>query len=283
MDRVTKAVTILLATSTLLSGCSRPADVNTDIVYSDVITPGIIPGIANEDNIFYGNDSWGVDLSKYEGLDEDEAYAQYQADQWEYWEYVDSQNAYSDSPYSEDTSDPEVVASLPAPTWDTIKAYNNDNLLEYYGGRNQVGYYSSGFIEAYSDSGQLTTKFDGTYSEAIELYTNLYGSYDIEFIFSNRRECYWFTNTYIYTVAITGSIVTESQSPWACDWNYPSDNGLNVNSITAGVYDSIEPASALCREYGKPYHTDFFNLIWKTDRAWYAVNRYTYSVSVMEV
>lgn len=284
MDRVAKAIISLLVVATLLSGCSRPEDVNTDLTYSDNNAPGYIPGAEEEDGIIYGTDAWGVDLSKYEGMDEDEAYAQYQADQWLYWEQVNKENAHTETPsYTEKNETPVELAPISAPTWDTVKAYDEDSLLSYYGNRDQVGYYDITCTEAYSDSGQLTTRFDGTYSEAMELYTNLYGERDVEFIYENRRESYWFTSYYVYTVAVTGAVVTESQSPWASDWYYPSDTAISASSIVAGTYDSIEPASALCREYGNPYHTDFFNLIWKTDTAWYAVNRRTFAVSVKEV
>ena len=59
MDRAAKAVTSLLAAIILLTGCTRPGDVDTDIPYVDTNPPGIIPGVDGWRPPQIGSDAWG--------------------------------------------------------------------------------------------------------------------------------------------------------------------------------------------------------------------------------
>lgn len=283
MGRIIKAVSVIVLCA-LLTACTQPLEYDPTINYSSFSAPGIIPGGTPKPGSTYGNEAWGFDPSLYSGLTKEEAWIQYQQDQASYWsEYLENNSSSSSVETVVVPDIPEPEPSHIEPSFDNVTFLSHDDLIYYFGSRDSVGYFSSQYLEVYSDSGHIALLSDRTYSEAIELNNALYGPYDVEFIYEGRRECYWFTPSMVYTVATFLDCVTESQSPYCSEFEMIGDTSYAVWNLTTGVYKDMQPAYTLYKEYGKPYHEDFFNLIWKTDTKWYAFNRRTYAMSVTEV
>ena len=291
MGRIIKATVSLLCLATVITGCNKPGTINPNLNHVDVITPGIIPGKDESTPSLDIDENWGIDMDKYEGMSEEEKEAQYREDVYQaqkqyYATYMSVYNQLHpeevENPDEDDN--PEYgISPLPFPTVETFSDYAVHELLEVYGGADGYGFYDFQYQNACSKRGQIITKSQYTYDEEVVNYSVNYGYRDTEFVYDDRKECYWFEDDYVYSVAyFKGGIVTTSISPYATDWENLVDLGSNNFNVSDGTYRDIEVAYALYTSYGRPIQEDFHHLIWKTDTGYVCYNRRTHAVKFTE-
>lgn len=262
MGRAPKACGILIGLI-LLSGCNKPGEIDPNLHYIDVNTPGVIPG-QEEDTVPHdGTDNWGINPDDYGDLSDTENLNRYLEDY-----YAAKADYYANLPgctveetqVEEEEEEPEKT---PKPNFSNVSTYTNEELLDAYGNADAYGFYDAQKHNICSRTGQLVEELNSSYEQAVEEFTNLLGFSDAEFVYDDRRETYWFESGTVYSVAssLGGELVTKSQSPYIYDF-----------SIEAYSYD-----------YGDPYHEDYYSIIWKTDNRYICINRFTSTISYSEV
>lgn len=254
MGRIKKA-TIMLCALTLLTACNKPGEIDPNLHYIDVSTPGEIPGNESSGLKHDGTDNWGINPEDYGDLEDPTNYNRYITDLYtakaEY--YANLPEMTMDATASTVESVAEDAPTVPKPNFSNISTYTNEELLAAYGDADAYGFFDTGKRNICSRSGQLVEELNNTYQGAVAEFTSLLGEPTVEFTLSGMIETYWFLGTYVYTVASrnSGQTVTKSQSL------YVVDNGY--------------------------YHEDYYHLITKTDTGYTCEDRFTHESVHMEV
>lgn len=262
MGRIAKALTVA-AFLLLLTACNKPGEIDPNLHYVDVNTPGIIPGQTEEAVRHDGSDNWGIDPEDYGDLSDPSNMTRYMEDYYKAKSdyYANLPGISEEATSSEQTDGNDAV--LIKPNFSTASTYTDEELLAVYGMADAYGFYDEQKRNIYSRTGQLVEEITDTYVEAVYNMSLTYGDADAEFSYDDRLESYWFAPNYVYSVASSynGDLITKSQSPYATEFT----------------------SNALSYSYGTPYHEDYYNIIWKTDTQYICVNRFTNSISYSEV
>lgn len=263
MGRTAKTCGVLLALI-LLTGCNKPGEIDPNLHYIDVNTPGVIPGQTEEAIKHDGSDNWGVNPDDYGDLSDPDNYNRYINDYYEAQaDYYRNLPGYTGEAFSTEEETIEEEQVVPKPTFNEISSYTDDELLKAYGDADAYGFYDFQKHNICSRTGQLVEKLNITYEEAVQQFTELLGFSDAEFIYADRKETYWFESNTVYSVAssLNDQLVQKSQSPYITDF-----------TIDAQLY-----------ELGTPYHEDYYHIIWKSGNSYTCMNRFTKTVSYSEV
>lgn len=254
MGRIGKAI-LILSCCILLTACNKPGEIDPNLHYVDVNTPGEIPNETDEVLKHDGSDNWGIDPGGYGDLSDPNNMDKYLQDLQEAKaQYYENLPGLPDTPSNSTESTGEQITK-PIPDFSTVSSYSDSDLLTAYGNADAYGFYDEQKHHIYSRTGQVIEEISSSYITAVNEMRYLLGEPDVEFVFSDREETYWFTPSYVYSIAssLGGTLVTKSQS----------------NYLTTFTTSSLGYGN------GTPYHEDYYNIIWRTGDTYTCINRFT--------
>ena len=270
----------LLIAPLFLTGCfSMPDPINPELSTTVVGRDPLQSTTTSDTNIIiYGEDAYIVDdngstVNVYTGSQPEEESPE---------EHFATVSTVTVKPTEED--EPTVVYEDPVEsiTFETANAYTDTQLLNHYGSKNNIGYFDHYGNFYCKETGQFGESTILSYADAVSQYTTAYGEPDIEFTKNSKKFAYWFEENYVYCVSQENYYVSLSVSEYysATSFYYVVPDGITLSDVTDTDGGSSYFATLLYNEYGRPYHEDFYNYIFKSQDKYYVIARDDYACTI---
>lgn len=278
MGRTARCITALCALC-LLTGCfPMPDDINTEISTTSIyLKPESKTTTLN--TVVYGDEAFIVD----EGGELVNVYTGTQAstqDPVEYFATMPTATA-ATTEYEPEEIEFEPITSI---SFETADIYDDVQLTNYYGSKNNLGYYDD-FGNFYcTETGQFGESTELSFSDAVKQYTSAYGEPDISLSKNKQKFAYWFEDDFVYCVIEANYEVSLSVSKYYSDTSFyyvlPEDREVTIDDVVESDYSEAWITTLLYNEYGRPYHEDFYNYIFRAQDYYYVIGRDGYSCTI---
>lgn len=269
----------LLITPLLLTGCfSMPDPINPELSTTVVGRDPFQTTTTSEANtIIYGDEAYIVDnngstVNIYTGTQPEEETPE---------EHFATMPTVTIPPEDEE---PEEVYEDPVEgiSFEIADTYTDTQLLNHYGSKNNIGYFDHYGNFYCKETGQFGESTILSYADAVSQYTAAYGKPDLEFTKNSIKFAYWFEDNYVYCVSQENYYVSLSISEYysATSFYYVVPDGVTLSDVVDTEGGSSHFATLLYNEYGRPYHEDFYNYIFRSQDYYYVIARNEYACTI---